>query len=133
MQDEVNQHRLTELKVHKSSEEDSQITSDNELNEINEELEKEALRLTLTKESEEKTIKNSTMPKAFREVIDTDFPEHLGFLAKFNWQKTDLLQHEFKELCTTLITNKECYAQHKYDIGNPDLEYHITLKKRCKT
>ena len=73
------------------------------------------------------------MPTAFREVIDTEFPKQLGFLAKFTWKKTDLLPNEFKQLCTTLINNKECYAQHKYDIGNPDLEYHITLKKRCTT
>ena len=72
------------------------------------------------------------MRPAFREVIDSEFPDQLGFLAKFNWQDTDLLQHEFKELCITLIKNKECYAQNKYDIGNPDLEYHITLKKDAK-
>ena len=39
IQDEVNRCNLTELKVHKKSEDKEQITSDNELNEINEELE----------------------------------------------------------------------------------------------
>ena len=64
------------------------------------------LRLNMTKDSEEKAINNSKMPKAFREVIDKDFPEQLGFLAKFNWQTTELLPHEFKTLCTTLVNNK---------------------------
>ena len=70
--------------------------------------------------------------------IRKDFPslpytiENLQFIKKFNFEYSDLTDSEYAQLCNILVTNQNCYAKHKNDVGKISTPFRIRVKDNCK-
>ena len=67
-----------------------------------------------------------------------DFPslpyivENQQFIKKFNFEKSDLTDNEYVNLCNILINNQNCYAKHRNDVGKISTPFRIRIKENCK-